>query len=474
MSRSQDHARPMPSQAVVLTSDTPQDPLAPTETRVAGLSMLQRTLAMLQWAGIKDALVVVGDWLRKSAEADLAMSRVLDPQRMRVRLITDQSARERGWLSVSPAVAFVGERALLVRADTVFDRQLIRATADASPPEGGLTALFDGDLPVGMAHCTREALINFNGCRWDTALAEQRGELNRLAVDGVFWIRVDSQAAIRKAEDNLWNSCRKPHDGIVSRHLNRNISLFISRRIAHLPISPNHISLGNLVLGLITALIVMQGGYWMFLLGAFLFKLNSILDGVDGELARVRYQMSVVGEWMDTIADDVANNLFFIALAIGAYRMTGSSLWIVLGFANAVPSLLATAYQYRLLISNGRGDLLAIKWLFERGNGKGDGARGPLAAVLDKAKYVVKRDFYIALLLAVSIVGLLPWMLVITTTANLIVLATCVGQEVLAVRMAQAGKSVQLVLAERSSPVTVMPPSSPTPGALPARVPTRR
>ena len=38
----------------------------------------------------------------------------------------------------------------------------------------------------------------------------------------------------------------------------------------------------------------MAGGYAMALLGAVLLQIASILDGVDGELARVRVQFSVL------------------------------------------------------------------------------------------------------------------------------------------------------------------------------------
>jgi phosphatidylglycerophosphate synthase len=38
-----------------------------------------------------------------------------------------------------------------------------------------------------------------------------------------------------------------------------------------------------------------------------LFQLNSIIDGVDGELARMRLEASVLGEWLDTVGDGLCN-----------------------------------------------------------------------------------------------------------------------------------------------------------------------
>jgi CDP-L-myo-inositol myo-inositolphosphotransferase len=45
-------------------------------------------------------------------------------------------------------------------------------------------------------------------------------------------------------------------------------------------------------------------------------QLQSILDGCDGELARVRMQQSKLGAWLDTFVDDVLNVL--ITAAIGS------------------------------------------------------------------------------------------------------------------------------------------------------------
>ena len=42
--------------------------------------------------------------------------------------------------------------------------------------------------------------------------------------------------------------------------------------------------------------------------------LQSMLDGCDGELARVRFQQSKLGAWLDTFVDDVLNVLITVAV----------------------------------------------------------------------------------------------------------------------------------------------------------------
>ena len=442
----------MIQQAVVLSEDRPTTGKAPRSTRVAGLSMLKRTLVMLQWAGVQETFVVVGPWDGDASRRSIEADRDLDAGRMRIRWAVDAEAENRGGLALAPVARSIRGRALVLRADTIYDRRLVSDLMDERVDDGEATVLMDGDRVVGLSACDHAAISAFNGHTLDVALDafDREGRLQRRDVRNVdesaFHVRVTDDASAKRAEDLLWDSCRKPNDGIVARNLNRPISLFISRRIAHLPIAPNHISIITFLLGIATAWSVAQGGYWWFLLGAALFKLNSVLDGVDGELARVKYKMSVVGEWLDTLSDDVSNMLFFVALSIGAFRATGVEMWLTLGLLTAVPSLLATAHQYTLLIRHGRGDLLAIRWAFERGNGKGDAPRSRFGSFMDNLKYVVKKDFFVFLVFLMAVAGQLPWALFLTTAANLLLVATIIANEVVVFRMRRRGHAVERVV----------------------------
>jgi hypothetical protein len=91
----------------------------------------------------------------------------------------------------------------------------------------------------------------------------------------------------REAKRRLFEACRKPVDGVVSRHLNRHISIAISKLVVDTPISPNAMTGFTFSLALVAAAFAVQGGYWPTVAAAFLMQWNSILDGCDGELARV-------------------------------------------------------------------------------------------------------------------------------------------------------------------------------------------
>ena len=61
-------------------------------------------------------------------------------------------------------------------------------------------------------------------------------------------------------------------------------------------------------------------GYWMRLLGAVLFLVSVTLDGVDGELARLRMVESEAGAKLDVLTDNIVHVAIFIGLTIGCYR----------------------------------------------------------------------------------------------------------------------------------------------------------
>ena len=60
--------------------------------------------------------------------------------------------------------------------------------------------------------------------------------------------------------------------------------------------------------------------------GWLLEHTQSVLDGCDGELARVRFQQSKLGAWLDTFVDDVLNVLMTASAGIGLWRAGAGSL----------------------------------------------------------------------------------------------------------------------------------------------------
>lgn len=107
----------------------------------------------------------------------------------------------------------------------------------------------------------------------------------------------------------------KPSDGLVSRYLNRPISQVISRLMLKIPgVTPLHATGLAAFTGILMAVCLLFGGANGLIAGALLFHAASVIDGVDGEIARSTKRSSEFGAKLDTIIDGITN-LAFLTLA---------------------------------------------------------------------------------------------------------------------------------------------------------------
>jgi phosphatidylglycerophosphate synthase len=125
-------------------------------------------------------------------------------------------------------------------------------------------------------------------------------------------------------------------DGFFARHFDRRVSRLFSRRLAHTAMTPNQITLIGVTIGLSGAFLLSLEGYWCKLFGALLFLFCVMVDGVDGEVARLKMQETVFGHYLDIITDNVVHVAVFIGIAFGLYHDSGNSgyllaLWWMLG-----------------------------------------------------------------------------------------------------------------------------------------------
>src|SRR6266496_2179547 len=95
---------------------------------------------------------------------------------------------------------------------------------------------------------------------------------------------------------------------------------------------------------------------------------QSILDGCDGELARVRLQQSKLGAWLDTFVDDVLNVLITVSVGIGLWR-SGSGTWAAaVGIAGGAMLVASNAIIMRdMRRQRASGDLMDMVWWFSGG-----------------------------------------------------------------------------------------------------------
>jgi phosphoglycolate phosphatase-like HAD superfamily hydrolase/phosphatidylglycerophosphate synthase len=96
---------------------------------------------------------------------------------------------------------------------------------------------------------------------------------------------------------------------------------------AKLWISPHAVTSINILVGLLAGVFLAGKGYYSLLIGAALFQIASVTDGVDGELAKLTFRASKFGQYIDTVSDNIALTSVLVGLTVGSYR-TLESTWV--------------------------------------------------------------------------------------------------------------------------------------------------
>jgi hypothetical protein len=184
------------------------------------------------------------------------------------------------------------------------------------------------DLPLLIAGTRAEIAVR--PCPDDDPGSEGLVHLDENVLPQVRWLRelrqgapsapesggrfvIASAADLPRAETWLLQSLVKDTEGFMSRHVERPISLAISRRLAGTRITPNAMTLASVAVGLAGAALFLSSRPAAPVAGALLVLLHSILDGCDGELARLKFQESRLGGILDSGRQVVHSALWTIA-----------------------------------------------------------------------------------------------------------------------------------------------------------------
>jgi CDP-L-myo-inositol myo-inositolphosphotransferase len=345
--------------------------------RVGGLSLVERAVRGLLAEGIERVVVVVG----YQAGPVAAVANRIAPGRVRAAYAEDWELGN-GVSLAAAAPHLDDEPFLLVTTDHVFGEGALAALMKSGVPgvlvdhapdpeawaEGTRVRLHEeqavafskqlGDpaidcgafvLPHAVFDAQRTA-----AARGDGLLAGAVTELARSqpleAVPlppGAWWQDVDTPEDLRRVAGLLRRSLTKDADGPISRYLNRPVSTRISMALAHLPIHPDAVSLVAFVLALAAgwSLGVGEG-----VLGAVLVHLSSVLDGVDGEVARLQVRASPGGALLDGVLDRFGDAAVIAGLAVWALEADGgTTLPVILAVAATTGAMLSMATKDRIV-----------------------------------------------------------------------------------------------------------------------------
>jgi phosphatidylglycerophosphate synthase len=158
-------------------------------------------------------------------------------------------------------------------------------------------------------------------------------------------LRITSPSDLALAEQTIRRSSYKDTDAKVAR-FNRRMSLPISIALMPTPLTANQLSTILVGIGFYSAWLFSIGHYLAGVVGALLSLAASVLDGCDGEIARLKYQESALGCWIETFGDYSYYIAIFVGLTVGAVRSTG---WQAFYWVGAT-ALAGTLLSFALLI----------------------------------------------------------------------------------------------------------------------------
>jgi 1L-myo-inositol 1-phosphate cytidylyltransferase / CDP-L-myo-inositol myo-inositolphosphotransferase len=326
---------------------------------IARLPLLHRVLLSGSKAGVRRWIVLAqheAQWVR----ASLATAYKLRDIAWQVH---DLRATEPGCL----AAVFPAEDVLVVTVPAVFDYRLLADLQDTLAPTLCVTAaaaptpadivVHDGRVVAGAVQGApayrSTGILRCAGMQLGQMLSQASAEVRQspsphtvlltrllaqttvraLDVSRRLWLLITEplDTSVAMAEAQLLRSLGREGDSVLVRTVDRRLSQLLTKRLMRTSVTPNQITLGSAAVGLIGAFFLAQPSQVLQVLGSLLFLLSTIMDGCDGEIARLTFQETAFGAKLDLIMDNIVHLVLFPSIALGLYRREYDTLYFVLG-----------------------------------------------------------------------------------------------------------------------------------------------
>jgi phosphatidylglycerophosphate synthase len=398
------------------------------ETAVGGISQIKRLIVTTEKAGIKSLTVIV------------------EGNHSRLEQILTNEKRIKGHLtfhSLGSPIKFGPNPSLILQSNLIISPAALSDLMACKVSEGEVAFLCDerkdssvkskedrvdylfsnGGKAVGVFVAygnllEKLVLDSMDLTNWAMDLSHRKCIKSVRFSDG-YWMRLSSdENSIRNAENLLFSNIRKSERGWMSRNINRKISIPISAFLMRTPLTPNMISILVGIVGILSGVLyALKHPIW----GGVFLEASSILDGCDGEVAKIKLKESKRGQWIDTIFDQLSYISFIVGVPIGYYSITKSPLPIVLGGINlgiVVLCLLWALYFVATYADTGsmvRYPKAVDKLIpFEK--------RTMLYKLLSKLRPLMQRQYFSFIILVASVLG--GYLLVLSgTTLGMVLLS---------------------------------------------------
>ncbi len=358
-----------------------------------GVPLIERVIRSAMDGGVDEFVIITGYQGEQVSNFCQPLAKRLSVD---ITLIQNDEWQKENGFSVLKAREILTEPFLLLMADHLFDPTIIRSLQEQTLSDGEVLLAVDtnknnplididdvtkvhtkdGDIlnigktiddfnafDTGIFLCTPaifDALERACEIYKDTTLSAairvlaEKNKAKSVQTQR-FWIDVDDEKAHQKAEKTMLESMRgKGNDGPVSHWLNRPISIQISKYLVDFDITPNQISFVSFLLSVLAAGLFALGNYWLLALGGIIAQFASIIDGSDGEVARLKYLSSDYGGWFDAVLDRYADAFLLFGLTWYVYSQDLSQWALIIGFVAIIGSFMLsyTADKYDNLMKS--------------------------------------------------------------------------------------------------------------------------
>ncbi len=410
--------------------------------KVGGLRLLERAVLALNQIGVKHFYIVVGAYKEQIVEV---MSKIKRLQDLDINFVECEDYELGNGVSFGKGAAKIDAPFLLTMSDHIFAIKTLQSFVDNVKEVPNLPALacdpnledvFDMDDATkvkskdGFIHKISKELSSYDlvdtglfyfPANYGKKIAQKAAEgahgvsdimkqlisesgVRTAVIKKAIWQDVDNPSMRKEAERQLLRTLVKDTDGWVSKNINRVFSTRTSLFLSKFNTSPNFVTTFVFFFTLWGAWMVSTGEYMYIAIGGLIFQIASILDGCDGELARLTYKGSRFGAWYDTITDNIRYVIFLTALGVGAYNATGNEVYFYCSIVLAVFASYTAFIMGRFVWQNGGPltNLEVTKQVDENVNN----SQGLFSKIVKNLRGIEKQDVSAFMAFILCIIGL--------------------------------------------------------------------
>jgi len=414
------------SEAIIyVPSDTPESMVTST-IKIAGVPLIVRGIMTLFSAGIKNVTLLIAESQKEKILKFLGRFR---KERLpQIKILSYDEPYRVSPKTIEEILRTSDEKFILINGNLIFDNNLIK-NLNSTNIQGNETLIcHEGSQQIPIVKTSKkvlEKLILFTtiqprsieSCLTSLLKDSSLKIVRKSNTSYTFLVRRPQERIV--AEKFLAEAIRLSTNGPVAKYINKRISLPISLFLSRLWISPHAITAINIVIGLLSGVFIAGKGYVFMLIGASLFQIASVADGVDGEISKLTFRASKFGQFIDTISDNLALASCLIGLTISACRTFNP----IISFSAGILAIINTSFVIWLMVRylkkhTNSASLATFNKVYLTNLPK---ETNPIFVwFLNNFKYFAMKDCFAFLIFALGVIGVLPVFLFFTTFGTML------------------------------------------------------